>query len=74
MVVLETTDQVFDALGGTAGVAALVCSKRSAVANWKAFGFFPANTYGVLIDALNEQGLTASRSLWRMRERSEAAS
>jgi hypothetical protein len=71
--ILETADQVFDALGGNQGVAELTESKPSRVSNWRICGSFPANFYVLMTDALRSRGKTAPASLWRMREAAEAS-
>lgn len=69
--ILETADQVFKALGDSAGVAELTRGKLSQVSNWKKFGSFPPKTYVVMTEALRAQGKTAPASLWRMQAASE---
>ena len=68
MLELNTTSEVLDALGGNAGVAELTGSKPKAVLNWRSFDKFPANTYAVMIAALQERGKTAPASLWGMKQ------
>jgi hypothetical protein len=70
--ILDSADQVFEALGGPAGVAELTGSKSPRVSNWKASGSFPPAMYGLMIDALNARGKTAPRALWRMKQRADA--
>lgn len=65
--VIETAEQVFDALGGNSAVEAITSSKPSAVSNWRSFGSFPSNTYVAMNDALAAVGKTAPASLWGMR-------
>lgn len=64
---LETADQVFDALGGNAGVEELTNSKPTRVANWRKAGSFPPNTYVAMTMALAANGKSAPAALWRMR-------
>jgi hypothetical protein len=71
---LSTADEVFDALGGSSGICEITSSKPSRVANWRALGSFPPNTYGVMSEALRERGKTAPMALWRMMARAEAES
>ena len=66
--ILETADQVFDALGGNSGVGELTNSKPSRVSNWRGVGSFPPNMYAVMNNALRERGKAAPASLWRMLE------
>lgn len=66
MMNLETAEEVFDALGGNAGVEELTHSKPSRVSNWRNSGSFPSNMYVVMTDALRERGKAAPASLWRM--------
>ncbi|MFA7280817.1 MAG: hypothetical protein WC100_12040 [Sterolibacterium sp.] len=74
MLELNTTSEVLDALGGNAGVAELTGSKPKAVWNWRSFDKFPANTYAVMIAALQERGKTAPASLWGMKATEQVAS
>jgi hypothetical protein len=69
---LQTADQVFEALGGNVGVQAVTCSKPTQVSNWRKFGAFPSNTYVAMTEALRERGKTAPPALWRMRVREGA--
>lgn len=62
--ILETTDRVVEALGGSRQVAELTGSKLSAVSNWRKFKTFPSNTYLVMSQALQQCGKTAPASLW----------
>lgn len=71
-VILTTVDEVFEALGGNAGVAQVTASKPTAVSNWRAFGHFPTNTYLIMTEALRAQGKAAAPSLWRMKATAEA--
>jgi hypothetical protein len=66
--ILDTADQVFDALGGNSGVAEVTAAKAPRVSNWRAAGSFPPNTYVAMTDALRVQGKTAPATLWRMLE------
>jgi hypothetical protein len=70
---LETTDQVIDALGGNGPVAELTLSKPNAVSNWRSFETFPPNTYVVMTKALAAIGKTAPTSMWRMKLPAEAS-
>jgi hypothetical protein len=63
---LETAKEVFDALGGISSVAEATGRKYKAVANWKSFNRFPANTYLALQNALKRRGVSASPALWGM--------
>lgn len=64
---LETATQVFDALGGNAGVGKLTGAKSSAMSMWRQAESFPPNTYVAMTDALRALGKTAPDSLWRMK-------
>lgn len=64
--ILETVDDVITALGGNRHVAILTTSKPSAISMWRKAESFPPRTYGIMIDALDEVGKVAPRSLWRM--------
>lgn len=72
--ILQTADQVFEALGGTQRVAQITGSKLSRVGNWKLIKSFPSNTYVVMQKALRERGKIAPASLWRMRAVAEVES
>ena len=67
MMILRTAEEVFEALGGNPGVAQLTDSKATAVANWRALGSFPPNTYVVMTECLRAQGKIAAAALWRMK-------
>jgi hypothetical protein len=70
--ILETTDQVINALGGNGPVAELTASKPNAVSNWRGFETFPPNTYVVMTSALALIGKTAPTRLWRMKVPADA--
>jgi hypothetical protein len=61
---LLTTSAVITALGGSVAVAALTGRSRNAVAQWRRFKTFPANTYLTLSAALRDRGLDAPAWLW----------
>lgn len=65
--ILETTEQVIEALGGNGPVAELTLSKPNAVSNWRSFSTFPSNTYVTLTAALQDIGKSAPPSLWGMK-------
>lgn len=71
--ILDTTEQVIDALGGNQPVAELTLSKPNAVSNWRGFKTFPSNTYVAITEALRERGLAAPASLWGMKMPAEAS-
>jgi len=64
---LETTGQIFDALG-IDGVMALTGGNKTAVYYYKTSGKFPAKTYVVLRAALAAIGAEAPDILWQMIE------
>ena len=70
---LLTTADVINALGGQAEVMRLTKRKRTGVANWFRQETFPANTYLVLITALQARGLNAPPWLWNMEPRPRRA-
>ncbi len=70
--ILETTNQVMDALGGNGPVEILTSSRATAVSNWRGFATFPSKTYVVMIGALHAIGKTAPPSLWGMMQPAEA--
>lgn len=65
--ILETTEQVIEALGGNGPVAEITLSKPNAVSNWRGFKTFPSNTFIVMTVALRLIGKTAPPSLWGMK-------
>jgi hypothetical protein len=71
--ILETTEQVIEALGGNGPVAEITASKTNAVSNWRSFPTFPSNTYVAMTAALEQCGKTAPASLWGMKMPAEAA-
>ena len=68
---LTTTEQVIYALGGTRAVADMTGRKYNAAHNWLGFDHFPPNTFLLMQAALEERGLTAPASLWKMMEPSQ---
>ena len=62
---LSTTREVIYKLGGIRPVAELTGRKYNAAANWVSAQTFPANTFDVLTTALEAEGCTAPKSLWR---------
>jgi len=67
---LTSTNQVLEALGGNAAVAALTGRWPGAVSNWRSLEHFPANTYVIMRDALLALGHEAPPDwLWDMAPR-----
>ena len=65
-----STNQVIEALGGNAAVAALTGRWPGAVSNWRSLDHFPANTYVIMRDALEALGHEAPPDwLWDMAPR-----
>lgn len=64
---LNSTNEVIDALGGTKKVSDLTGVIPQAVSNWRATGSFPPDTYVLLKAALKKNGKAAPDTLWRMR-------
>lgn len=64
---LESTISVIEFLGGNKAVAELLDADEKAVANWRYFEVFPANTYVALKHVLRLHGRTAPDELWTMR-------
>ena len=65
-----STNQVIEALGGNAAVAALTGRWPGAVSNWRNLEHFPANTYVIMRDALLALGHEAPPDwLWDMAPR-----
>jgi hypothetical protein len=61
---IKTVDEMVDALGGTAAVAALTEVGLSAVSNWRAQGFVPAKKFVTLTEALARKKLRVDQSLF----------
>jgi hypothetical protein len=70
---LNSAAEVFNELGGNAGLEELTGSKPSTVSMWKKAGNFPTNTYLIMTQALRERGKTAPASLWGMKAKKEPA-
>jgi hypothetical protein len=65
-----STNQIIEALGGNAAVAALTGRWPGAVSNWRSLEHFPANTYVIMRDALLALGHEAPPDwLWDMAPR-----
>lgn len=70
---IQTIDEVIAVLGGIAAVARLTNRSQPNVHNWRYAGRFSARVYKVMIDALEQRGLTASPALWGVEENETAA-
>lgn len=68
--ILETVDQVLDALGGSTAAAALAGrnAKVAHASNWRAAGRMPPRTLLIFRARLAELGLTAPAALWGVDE------
>lgn len=66
--VLKTTEEVIDKLGGNIAVASLLRTNAKAVSNWRSFNRFPTHTYRAIKDALKARRCSAPDSLWPMTE------
>lgn len=66
---LQSTEDVVLALGGTGEVARMMGVRPQVVTNWRAMEKFPAHTYLALKDALDKKGRDAPDELWRMKSR-----
>jgi hypothetical protein len=64
---IKTVADVIDALGGRVPVAKMFGVTQNAVSQWKTRGF-PPETYVAFTCALRKRRLSASASLWQMRE------
>jgi hypothetical protein len=62
---ITSTQQVFDALGGTHRISQLTGASYTAAYNWLTNGL-PARTYLILTQALAWRGFTADPDLWGM--------
>lgn len=65
LVILQTTDDVIEALGGNRAVGDLTTSNAKAVSNWRG-SKFPAWTYLAIKGALKRTGKSAPDALWAM--------
>jgi hypothetical protein len=63
---LKTAAEVFEALGGIAGVAKIAGTSYNAASNWKSFNRFPARTFLLIQSELDALGLRADPALWGM--------
>jgi len=74
---IQTTQALFDALGGTAAVRELVAAERQitvqGVHAWKQRGQLSGWSYLIIKQALAARGLPANPKLWGIAEPSEAA-
>lgn len=61
---LKTSDEVIDALGGTARVAELTHRLPQSVSNWRKAGRLPSDTFLIISGALKSKGMAAPPSLW----------
>ena len=68
MEIIRSADKVLDVLGGNKAVKELFGFVPSAIANWRALGRFPPETFLVFTVELSKRGLAATPELWRMRK------
>lgn len=61
---LETVDQVIEAMGGTLRAAEMANVGASAVSNWKARGRIPSDRFFLIQAALEPEGKTVSPALF----------
>lgn len=71
---LNSVDEVIDALGGTAAVAGLAGVGSSAVSNWIKRGRISRGSFMTVRDALAAQGKEASPSIFGFKETAPARS
>lgn len=64
--ILNSPEQVIDALGGTKAVSALTGKSMQAVSNWRARGV-PAEMFLVLESALTRSGLSCDPAVFGIR-------
>lgn len=62
--ILETVDEVIDAVGGTADAAKIAGVKPPGVSNWRARGRIPADKSMIFAEALRPLGKSASPSVF----------
>lgn len=70
---LRTKDEVIAALGGVLGLCELTGLSYRRVENWKRLRTFPSRYYLVMVQALQEQRMTAPPALWGMLTKAETA-
>jgi hypothetical protein len=63
-VLLNSADEVIDAVGGTAAAARLVAASIASVSNWRARDRLPPRTFLLFEEALDVVGAAASSTLW----------
>lgn len=63
---LNTVEQVIDALGGTSAVASITRNTDPAVSNWKQRGWIPSSHYLRIRNALVERDLDVDPAVFRM--------
>jgi len=71
--ILRTTSDVIDALGGVAALARMTGVSNPGVYNWRAGRQFPADTYLLIKAELKALGHDAPDHLWPMRQAKKAA-
>jgi DNA-binding transcriptional regulator YdaS (Cro superfamily) len=70
---LESVDEVIEALGGTQRSAEQLGVLPTAVSNWKARGKIPSDKFLVISGALRERGKKVSSTIFGFSEQPEAA-
>lgn len=63
-IMLDTVDEVVDAVGGTFGAAKLAGVSPSGVSNWRARGRIPADKSMIFAEALKPLGKTANPNVF----------
>jgi len=63
-ILLNSTADVMDKLGGIGATGAMFGLSYRAAHNWKQAGKFPARTYREISAALHARGFSASVELW----------
>ena len=61
---LSTIEEVITALGGIKATADLCGRGYTTAANWKYRGFFPSNTYFLMLTELSRNNFSAPITLW----------
>lgn len=65
--ILQTSDEVIDALGGTTAAAKLVGKLPQSINNSRRSGRLPADTFLIFSEALKARSKRAPTSLWGIR-------
>jgi hypothetical protein len=65
---INSVREVIGVLGGQTKLAKAFDLSQAYISKWNRRNWFPADTYFAITDMLEERGLSAPDSLWRMRK------